>query len=194
MPSKSKSAAVICALCRVACPDEGAYQAHLNGKKHRTYLESGEIFQCPLCEIALNGHVAWEAHLKVRKHMRRAREEGVSPQVEPQGAGAVVRDHRFCATCRAYIRDEAWSGHPGSSIHKRKLRFAATEARLEEATKDKHGITVSHSDGLDFGVVELVAATQGQQITLTVNNSVPLSNIMLLDVKLFSSFTARISG
>ncbi|KAI0826354.1 P-loop containing nucleoside triphosphate hydrolase protein [Irpex lacteus] len=165
---------------------------HLNGNKHKKRLRgSNSILQCPLCEIAVTGQAAWKSHLKGRKHTNRAREQGVPSKVEPQGAGATVKGHHFCATCHVYIRDDIWPSHFASEPHQRRLRFAAAVARFEEASRDKHGVSVSHSDGLDFGVLEIAEAAHGKQIALTISNSVPLSNIVLSDAKLFSAFSRK---
>ena len=144
-----------------------------------------EPLQCPLCEIVATGRHVWAQHLNGRKHRNRALAQGVSAQVQPQGVGAPVRGHQLCATCNVYIRDDVWSTHPGSKLHQRRLRFAAAEAAHEEASRDKHGITVS--EGLDFGFLEIADAEHGKQNTLTISNSVPLSNIVLSEAKLFTS-------
>ncbi|KAI0088906.1 RNA helicase [Irpex rosettiformis] len=191
MPAAS---AFTCALCCVVCPNERAYQGHLIGKKHKSRTQGVNILQCSLCEIAVSGLRSWKSHLKGRKHQNKARSRGVPAGIEPQGAGAPVKRHQFCATCNAYVRDEIWSKHSASILHQRRLRFAAAEAIREEASRDKHGITVSHNpDGMDFGVLEIPEATGGKQNTLTVSNSVPLANVLLLEAKLFSSSSRRVS-
>jgi helicase MOV-10 len=58
-------------------------------------------------------------------------------------------------------------------------------AVLAEASKDKHGIIVSHEEeGLDFGIVEL---QESEEKTITIQTQVPYSAVSLVDVKLSSN-------
>ena len=69
----------------------------------------------------------------------------------------------------------------------RGLRFFAFKSLLEEAEKDKHGISVSSSDGVDFGIIELEEAQAGRDVALVITTSVPRSSARLVDVKMTST-------
>lgn len=69
----------------------------------------------------------------------------------------------------------------------RGLRFFAFKSLLEEAEKDKHGISVSAPEGVDFGITEVEEAQVGRRVTLVITTSVPLSSVHLDDVKLTST-------
>jgi helicase MOV-10 len=61
-------------------------------------------------------------------------------------------------------------------------------AVLAEASKDKHGITVTHEeDGLDFGIVEL---NDMDEQTITIRTQLPFSTVSLVEVKLSSNTTS----
>ncbi|KAI0694508.1 RNA helicase [Cytidiella melzeri] len=180
-----------CASCSVVCSNQYIFQQHLDGKKHRRRLQyRGSILQCGICMITVNGPVPWSAHILGMRHKSLAGKQGISPAVEPEGAGATVHGHQFCAVCNIYVPENIWASHPYSKAHQRRLRFAAMEATAEEAARDKHGVTVSHHPaGLDFGILEVHEATPGREVLLTVNNTVPISSVVLLNVELSSTAT-----
>ncbi|CAL1708616.1 unnamed protein product [Somion occarium] len=68
-------------------------------------------------------------------------------------------------------------------------QFIAFRAAFEEAERDKHGITVSDEDGVDFGVIELVHAVNGMQTILTVVNTIPTARVEVVEFRLGSQLT-----
>ena len=96
-------------------------------------------------------------------------------------------DTEFCELCQFPILNNKWDQHQRTKRHLTKQRFFAFKSLLEEAEKDKHGISVSDSEGIDFGIVELEEAQVGTGVALMITTLVPRSNVRLVDVKLTST-------
>lgn len=119
--------------------------------------------------------------------------QGTSANVVPSAAGSAISGRVYCMVCKAYLFGSDWGRHPSTKQHQRKLRFSALVAALEEATKDKHGITISHHPaGLDFGTIALENALMVEGSFL-VKNTVPLSDIVLKKAQLSSAASTRSS-
>jgi helicase MOV-10 len=108
----------------------------------------------------------------------------VSTQVEPEEA-AVVRGEVYCNICDTHIPPALWPLHDKSRNHIRKENFAVFKAALDEAEKNKHGVTVSTNS--DFGILEVTEATASVPKVLLVETTIPSSRIRIVDVKLASS-------
>lgn len=89
-----------------------------------------------------------------------------------------------CTTCDMHVSPQAWQNHLSSPRHAQQTRSLAFISVLEEAAKDKHGVTVSDEEGFDFGIVDL--GTE-KQIEVTIRSDVPHAKIDLVDVKLSSN-------
>lgn len=165
----------------------GSHQSHLRGRKHLSIMRGTSIsYRCPTCDRTIPG-ANWATHLRGRKHKRNAAAKGSAIEVEPEELTSMP-GHQYCTVCKTLVLDRLWDRHPASVLHRRRLGFAKFEAAFDEAGKDKHGITVSHlSGGLDFGVIEVAAAQTGVSLVLTVTNSVPLSKVTLVEVKVVVS-------
>ena len=97
------------------------------------------------------------------------------------------RGKSFCGVCDKHIPDALWASHPKSQEHRRKEGYTAFKVSLEEAEKDKHGVTLS--EGLDFGIIESADAARGVSQTLTIETTVPSSRVTIKNISLSSSFT-----
>lgn len=88
------------------------------------------------------------------------------------------------------MHNRYWKQHSGTTSHRGKVQFTKFEAAFDEATKDKHGISVSHSNGIDFGIVEVESAVGGARAVqiLTVKSTVPLAKVSLIEAKVLASF------
>jgi helicase MOV-10 len=68
--------------------------------------------------------------------------------------------------------------------HHRREQFQAFKSAFEEAEKDRHGVTLSHKEGVDFGIVDLADAQRGVQKTVVLKTIVPSSRTRISDLKL----------
>jgi helicase MOV-10 len=85
----------------------------------------------------------------------------------------------------------AWTAHVAGARHRNKEVFFVFRSALDEAEKDKHGITISTNT--DFGFVEVDKAEGGFSTSLKVENTTPGTRIRIKEVKLASQST-RIIG
>ncbi|KAJ3555412.1 hypothetical protein NM688_g2589 [Phlebia brevispora] len=181
----------ICQDCGIVCPDDKAFQMHLKGKRHRRQLAGQTtLLICPLCRIHLVGQNAWAQHIQTKKHRRLMKQQAILSQVQPVEAGEDVKAHEFCALCQTYVHVDAWAKHPNTKMHRRKLTFGAFEAALDEAAKDKHGITVSPTE-INFQVLQPAEAKVGVSLQVEAQGTVPLATVTLVEAKLSSSATRR---
>ncbi len=178
---------LICVPCSLVCSSDNAYRAHLNGRRHRAQAEGlNTSMHCAICEIAIMGKRSWAQHVLGKRHANVARDRGLSPIVEPEEAGANSHAHMFCPMCKTYVHEDAWSKHPNTRLHQRRLRFSAIEAAFDEAAKDKHGVTVSPHPELDFGILDVGDAAVGHIKRFVIASTVPSSSINLVDFKITS--------
>lgn len=183
----------ICRTCSITCPNQATLDAHFNGQRHRRQLGGPKpvpnIPHCSICESYVTG--SWPAHTKGKRHLIAAKSKGVNSNIRPGTSSGDIRAHVFCSICKTFVHEDAWEKHPGTRLHQRKLRFGALEFALQEAAKDKHGVTVSSPDGLNFGVAETDTAREGVQMTLSIQNTVPHSYVILVEAKLSSATSKR---
>lgn len=176
----------VCVPCGIVVKTERFYDAHLNGIRHRKKVAgAGKPLRCPLCEVVVSGGLrSWQQHANGKKHQAVALRLGVSPDVDPEEAGGNVLGHVFCSVCETYIQDYAWQNHFGGRGHAMKLKFGAMRSAFQEAAKDKHGVTVSFGEVIDFGVLDNTQGTCRGEVVLEIRSTVPSSSIILLEAKL----------
>jgi helicase MOV-10 len=133
-----------------------------------------DVHVCAPCGVVSTSKDWHDKHLAGHKHRKQMAGRGAPPP------GAI-----HCATCDVYCTNQSqYRNHIGGPKHAQKARSLSFLAVLAEASKDKHGIMVSHEEeGLDFGIVEL---QQTEQKTVVIQTQVPYSNVSLIDVKLAS--------
>jgi helicase MOV-10 len=131
-----------------------------------------DVHVCTVCDVVSTSLLWHQQHLAGRQHQKRLKGRRETPQ------GAI-----HCSACDVYIPPAQWPKHLSGFKHANKTRTLAFLSVLAEATKDKHGITVSDEDGMDLGVVDL---QQTESRTFTVSTHVPYSSVVLVDVKLSS--------
>ena len=137
------------------------------------------IHICETCSVVCITDNSYQAHLGGKNHQKTLERVAYA-----QTHGI---DTELCELCCIPIINHDWERHQRTKRHLNKQRFFAFKSLLEEAEKDKHGISVSSSDGVDFGIIELEEAHAGRGVTLTITTSVPYSNVRLVDVKLTST-------
>lgn len=174
----------ICTICNLTSSTEELHRVHLRSKRHlRASNGSSQQLYCPVCKTVIPGLNDWQSHVGGRRHAVAAQQQGVSPEVEPEEPGAAVLSHMFCAVCKIYMHEDAWPRHPQTKLHSRKLLAGAIQVALDEASKDKHGVSISPQD-LDFGVLEVSEATTGASLTVDITTTVPSSRYHLVEAKL----------
>ncbi|EIW74374.1 RNA helicase [Coniophora puteana RWD-64-598 SS2] len=151
---------------------------HVAGKKHLNKLRGASTTQyCSVCKVYAGVH--WEMHINGRKHIRKAAGD---PSANVPAAPESIPGITYCALCNVVVIASHWSGHLNGSVHRKKTIYSRFKQNLDDAEKDKHGVTVSEE--LDFGVVELEDAAQGVSKTLYVQTDVPSSRISISEVKM----------
>ena len=138
-----------------------------------------DIHICETCNVVCLTSKSYQAHLSGKNHRK------TSERVAYAQAHGI--DTEFCELCRIPITNHDWERHQRTKRHLNKQRFFAFKSLLEEAEKDKHGISVSSSEGVDFGIIELDEAHAGRNVTLMITTSVPRSSVRLVDVKMTST-------
>jgi helicase MOV-10 len=184
----------VCLPCGVVARSDAVKRAHLNSIRHRKRLEGrNQPLRCPLCAVMLSGSSAWSSHLHGRKHLATAHRIGVSPNVDPEEAGGQVHAHVYCSTCETYVHEDAWARHPQGRLHQLKVKFGAMRAAFQEAAKDKHGVTVSQADGVDFGIIDLSGSAKScsAEVALEISLNVPSSSVFLAEAKLSPAKPSR---
>ena len=181
----------ICEDCGVVCASLSLYQAHVGSKRHKRQISGVNTFlRCPVCNVNIQGSREWTKHVSGLGHRKKTAQQGISTVVEPEEAAATRRSE-YCSLCRLFVPRSLWTQHAQNSTHRKREAFATFKVTLEEAEKNKHGVTVS--EGLDFGIVCPVDARTGVSVQFSTETTVPASRIRVVEAKL-SSTTATTSS
>ncbi|VDC03813.1 unnamed protein product [Peniophora sp. CBMAI 1063] len=142
-----------CDVCKVTFNTQELLDHHLQSRSHLNKVTgaNGNFF-CPICKKAVSGSKTWLQHLESGRHKDRATEQSRSPDVQPEEV-PVPNDHRMCTACGYVVPIQRWSQHIRKQAHARRELFHSFKAVLDDAAKDRNGVTVSKPDGIDFGVV-----------------------------------------
>jgi len=179
----------ICEDCGIVCDSLSLYKAHINGKRHKRRISGANTFlRCPVCNVNIQGPDEWTKHVSGPRHRKKTTQQRASATVvEPEEAAATAKSE-YCTLCGVFVPRTLWTQHTENSTHRKKEGFAAFKVTLEEAEKNKHGVTVS--EGLDFGIVPPVDARTGVSLQFSMETTVPDSRIRVVETKL-SSTTAK---
>jgi helicase MOV-10 len=137
----------------------------------------------PVCQKYITGMKSWAEHVGSTRHSAVAATKRMSPEVQPEEADYIA-GHTLCATCNVHIPDRYWPRHHLTPRHTARGQFIIFRTVLDEAEKDKNGITVSGD--FDFGVVDGPAAKSGVLRRSTIKNTTPSSQVSLLSITLAS--------
>ena len=150
---------LICELCGVVAKNEEYLNAHLKGTKHSAMQRAQNTpKRCTVCDVRLTSPASRRDHTASRRHQDAVRlllEQG--RQLNEHDI--IVDDDKDifeCSICEIQIWQQTKAKHEQTNRHKRKERFLSIRHALEEAEKDKHGVTVSPSGkgAFDLGVNE----------------------------------------
>ncbi|KAJ7199239.1 P-loop containing nucleoside triphosphate hydrolase protein, partial [Mycena pura] len=174
-----------CELCSLVFASAAEYSTHAASAVHLKKLggEFGTLLYCSVCESYVSGMKNWVAHVAGARHAACAAQSGRSPDVVPEEP-QLVPGHTLCTTCNTHIPDRYWSRHSSTPKHKAREQFISFRTALDEAEKDKHGISVVGN--FDFGVVDGSAAKAGLEIRPIVQNNTPHSKVRLVSMTLAS--------
>ncbi|KAJ7512385.1 P-loop containing nucleoside triphosphate hydrolase protein [Mycena galericulata] len=175
-----------CELCNLVFASPAEYTIHAASKQHlnRVQGESGAMLHCPVCQKHVSGMKNWGQHVTSGRHATRAAQSGLQPDVDPEVAENVP-GHTLCSTCNSHIPDRNWARHHLTPKHKDREQFVSFRTALDEAERDKHGLSVSGN--FDFGIVEGPTAKSGIETRPTIHNATPSSKISLVSVTLAST-------
>lgn len=182
----------ICSGCSVVSFSEKDHQAHYKDLRHRKLVEGqSQQFYCTICKTIVTGLTVWKSHIGGKPHKAAASRQGLHPDIEPEEPGADVPGHIFCSTCNHYVLQADFDRHSSTRTHARKLQVDTIQAALDEATKDKHGVTISPQK-LDSGVVDIAKANVGATLTVTIKTTVPQACVDLVETKLSPKTHSRV--
>ncbi|KII91314.1 hypothetical protein PLICRDRAFT_104992 [Plicaturopsis crispa FD-325 SS-3] len=165
-----------------------------------------DIRQCP-CGVVVPLKYSWEGHVRSRKHLERvgvlsrnalddsfavppaanvsAPQSGAASGRAPGADGLI-----HCAPCDLQITPTQWPFHNRSRHHQQRQRQYDAQDALASAELDKHGITVSHPKGVDFGILEAeeaVGSSDPQSMAVTIKTNLVGRRVKLESIRVTSS-------
>lgn len=156
----------------------------MQGKRHRKKVANlGRPVHCSVCERDMSAN-DWESHILGYPHRNAAAQKAVPTSVEPE-EGISLPGQAYCGLCKLSVPRNFLNLHNESLRHKNKERYAAYKVVLDEAEKDKNGVTV---DGIfDFGILDPAAASVGRSSSPRISSTIAASTIRLVRTELASS-------
>lgn len=178
----------LCSTCGVICTSDAVYNSHINGKLHRSNIASAAAstrVTCPICFVPVTGEANWYQHIKGAAHRKKAQNQGREPSCWPYDSD--ISDSVRCFVCKRAVHVHNIQTHLCSNTHRRLENVAVQRSKIEQAGRDRRGVTVSHSEkGLDFGVVSRSNAASGKHIDVSINSTTS-SNILVMKAEAFAS-------
>lgn len=178
-----------CDPCGYVARNIHEYQAHLQSKKHQRVL-AGKIEQtwyCHICERPI-GSNSWNQHKNGKRHRDKAKSEKLDVNLEPDPV-VPANTHTFCTICQSSITTRYWDSHIRSRSHLKKEQYVSFKNVLDEAEKEKNGVTIQGE--AELGVLEPAIAAVGKTTTLKISSTVPSAKIVLVSVKLSADLGAQ---
>jgi helicase MOV-10 len=128
--------------------------------------------KCIVCDTALGSARDASSHFNGQKHkanVQKLRQEGRFIRDEDMIVNDDERNYE-CLVCEIRVW-EPKSVHQRSARHKRRERFINIRAALEEAEKDKNGVSIEPSgkDAFDFGLN--TSGRASREVKLRLDNS-----------------------
>ena len=186
-----------CDICGLALNTQAQYRAHFTTKRHQRATKavsrtlSTAPRKCKVCEVKLahprhiSQHEAGRPHRVRLQNLMATGVHYTKDEMYPVDEDVVFH----CDICDSM----EWHGrtqHLQTVRHKTKAAYLAVRAALNEAEKDKYGISISNGgpEGVDFGIVDTGVR---QELRLTVTSTIPNNKFLLVSVKLSSSQSAN---
>ncbi|KAJ6600007.1 P-loop containing nucleoside triphosphate hydrolase protein [Mycena vulgaris] len=179
-----------CEVCNLLFASPAEYTLHAATKQHLNKIqgEFGAMLYCTVCQKYVSGMKNWVLHVASARHAAAAVQRGLRPDVDPEEP-EFIPGHTLCPTCNSHIPDRNWARHPLSPKHKDREQFISFRAALDEAEKDKNGVSVSGT--FDFGIIDLQDAKSGMVVRPTIHNATPASKVSLISITLASGKGSR---
>ena len=176
----------VCDICNATFTSQKEYDQHLIHPRHKKIASglSTTLVRCPICNRYMDSGSCWSDHVRGSQHISRAKALGISATVEPAKPVAAVPGFKFCATCNNHVPENQWGHHARSKRHTSRLRYSQYQLVIEEAEKDKNGVSISGD--FDFDIVESGTASNGVKRTGSIRTN-STSQIKLVEVYLVSS-------
>ncbi|RDX46171.1 P-loop containing nucleoside triphosphate hydrolase protein [Lentinus brumalis] len=179
-----------CAVCGVICTPPAKYSAHVKQKKHQAKLlttttASSTWLKCSICNVLVaHQGINWIQHITGASHCAIAAKHGLHQFILP--LDAYLPNHYHCFICNRSIHVQYWWLHLASQMHLT-LQVAATQrSMLEQAERDRQGITVSHEEkGVKFGLVSRSGSRRGVQAEVAVVSTDPSANVSIVRAEAF---------
>ncbi|CAK5278901.1 unnamed protein product, partial [Mycena citricolor] len=128
----------------------------------------------------------WAVHVRGARHIKKAGGRHLEAE-----EGGEMPGHTLCTTCNSQIPDKSWARHHLMPKHLAKTQFLSFRTALDEAEKDKNGVSVSGA--FDFGIVEPSLAGAGVRMNATITNTTPYSIVSIVNATFASSRGVRMS-
>lgn len=150
----------VCDICGIVCRSQRNFDFHLRGPQHaatkRAISRNPELGpkKCTICNADFPaGSVS--THVNGRNHQGRllALRQAGTP-IPPNNGIISAEDRNFeCSICEIQVW-ETRKAHEAGRRHQRMEKFLAIRAALEEAERDKNGVSIEPSgrDAFDFGL------------------------------------------
>ncbi|VDC03812.1 unnamed protein product [Peniophora sp. CBMAI 1063] len=177
-----------CELCHVAFTERRLLDEHLRSKPHRKRVNTHPTggIAVGYCELCDNNTIlgVWETHKRGRRHRELARKSSVDPLSVVPKPPKDIGGFKFvaCDACDVLVHLEQLAQHERSGAHRNGLSFTALRNVLNEAAQDRNGVSLSHEDGVDFGLVEAAHAVQGLRIDVQMTTA-PGARIRVVAVR-----------
>ncbi|TFK80574.1 P-loop containing nucleoside triphosphate hydrolase protein [Polyporus arcularius HHB13444] len=143
------------------CPDV----LYGTGCSDTSCIAEHDVILCELCIVVCSPASNYDSHIRGQSHRTNLQ----LATTLPGRLGA--EDLRRCTVCSFNIPMDAWGIHLAAPAHKKHEQLAILRNAYEQAERNKRGINVSLEDGVDFGVVTLEQAAEGDiQTAVTVTN------------------------
>ncbi|KAF6757614.1 RNA helicase [Ephemerocybe angulata] len=165
---------------------------HLESRRHRHRTATGrsptESYHCSICQKNILS-ACWASHIAGKAHRSLAELQGASPAIEPL-PGLSNDVQTYCPLCRIAYPRAHWTNHVQGKVHKSKVAFMAYRSVLDEAEKDKNGVSVEGST--DLGYIEPPNADwHGRVATITLKSSEAAGKSSLVKAELASMQGSR---
>jgi helicase MOV-10 len=151
-------------------------------------LTLGNFVRCSVCAISIL-RAGWLDHCQRETHIETAQRRGLRADVDPEVPGS-VSGHTQCRLCNVFIPQIQWVDHKGQHLHQQKeehkRRVFECQAQLREAENDQGGISISHRNGVEFGIHDVSSIRAGVIVHLLISSSRTSPQIRLVDIQLTS--------
>jgi len=126
----------------------------------------------------------WASHKAGSNHLKQAIRKGASPDVDPE-EGANDQGQKYCQLCKLAVENSKWVRHKRGTWHLKRKDFAAYQAALVDAERDKNGISTNGK--LGFGIVDFTKTKKTVTRPIVLKATAANVRVRLTDSKLVSS-------